>query len=364
MLWEEKNKSSALIYFIVPAPLGISPGQRFRFEHYLDLLEERNINYKISSFYSKSGWAALYKGGKLHVKIGIVLSGFCKRVLDLVKIKKYDFVFIFREAAPIGPPVFEYIIARILKKKIIYDFDDAIWIPHTSQFNKIVSYLRWFRKTSVICKYAYKVSVGNEYLASYAMPYNKNVFILPTVVNTEQVHNAMQNQDTNYPNIGWTGTFSTLKYLNIVMPVLQHLQHEYDFTFVVIADRDPKLPLKKYRFIKWNKDTEVEDLLSMHIGLMPLYDDEYSKGKCGFKAIQYMSLGIPALVSPVGVNSLIVDDGINGFTCNDSDEWEQRLRILLTDKELRKKFGLNGKRKIETVYSVNATKNLFLDLFK
>jgi glycosyltransferase involved in cell wall biosynthesis len=173
----------------------------------------------------------------------------------------------------------------------------------------------------------------------------------------------LQQQDTSHPSIGWTGTFSTLIYLDMVLPVLKDLQERYDFIFVVIADKDPALPLKKYKFIKWNSQTEADDLLNFHIGLMPLYDDEISKGKCGFKAIQYMSLGIPAVVSPVGVNTKIIDDGLTGYVCNTPEEWKYRLESLLNNAQLRASMGLVARLKIENYYSVKSSAPLFLQLF-
>jgi glycosyltransferase involved in cell wall biosynthesis len=357
---EKKGKK---IFFMVPAPVGISPGQRFRFEHYLDLLASHKIEYKIGSFYSLKDWNVLYTKGKAAQKIWIVCKGFIKRGIDLFRVIPYDYVYLFREAAPVGPPVFEWIIAKLLRKKIIYDFDDAIWIPVTSQYNRIAGYFKWFSKIASICKWSWKVSVGNDYLATFAEKYSKSVVMIPTVVDTEKSHNKVQDHSADRPAIGWTGTFSTLKYLDIVLPVLQDLQNEIDFTFIVIADRDPQLPLSDYRFIRWRKETEAQDILAMHIGLMPLYDDEISKGKCGFKAIQYMSLGIPAVVSPVGVNSVIVDEGINGFICTNTTEWKTRLLTLLENPQMRKQMGDEAKRKIVLNYSVTATRNKFLDLF-
>lgn len=363
MSFSIKKDSSGSIYFIVPAPVGISPGQRFRFEHYLSLLQNNNIKFRISSFYSSAGWNVLYTPGNKMKKGWYVLAGFMTRISDLFKLRRYSFVYIYREAAPLGPPVLEWVIAKVLRKKIIYDFDDAIWIPVTSEYNKSVAFFKSFGKVAKICHWSYKVSVGNSYLASYAGQHNRNIVILPTVVNTEVVHNKLQQQETSFPAIGWTGTFSTLPYLDIVLPVLHELQKTYDFTFVVIADKDPQLPLKRYRFIKWNRETETDDLLNFHIGLMPLYDDEISKGKCGFKAIQYMSLGIPAVVSPVGVNADIVSDGVTGYVCSTDEEWKSRLKILLTDQSKRNMMGIEARKKIETMYSVTATGHLFIELF-
>lgn len=351
------------VYFIVPAPVGISPGQRFRHEHYLSILQENNIYFHLSSFYSLASWKALYTHGNKFKKIISVFSGFLKRTIDLFRIVRYQYVYIYREAAPLGPPVFEWIIAKLLRKKIIYDFDDAIWIPVTSEYNTLVRKFRSFYKVAKICKWAYKVSVGNQFLQQFAKQYNPNTVLVPTVVNTDKSHNKVQDQQTSSPAIGWTGSFSTLRYIDIILPVLRQLQMQYDFLFVVIADKDPQLDLKKYKFIKWNKQTEANDLLNFHIGVMPLYDDDISKGKCGFKAIQYMSLGIPAMVSPVGVNSEIVDEGINGFLCATETDWKIKLEKLLMDSALRKELGESARRKIQAQYSVEATTTTFLNLF-
>jgi glycosyltransferase involved in cell wall biosynthesis len=351
------------ILFLAPYPVKEAASQRYRFEHYLPYLESRGIQYSYKPFLGNNTWKIFFKPGNVLKKITGLAGGYLRRWLLMFTIPGYDYVYIHREAAPIGPPVFEWIIARLYRKKIIYDFDDAIWIPFSSQYNKMPIWLRWFQKAGAICKWSYKVSTGNEYLAAFARKYNKNVVVVPTVVNTDLTHNRLQEHETAHPVIGWTGTFSTLKYIDIVLPVLQKLQERYDFPFLVIADVDPQLPLKNYRFIRWKKETEAEDLLQMHIGLMPLYDDEMSRGKCGFKAIQYMSLGIPPVVSPVGVNSTIVDDMKNGFICTDPEEWKSTLEKLLIDATLRQQIGRAARQKIELAYSVHSTLDSFIGLF-
>lgn len=351
------------LLFLAPYPPGKSPSQRYRLEHYLTSLQQNNISYTYRSFLGTSAWEFFFLPGNYLRKFGSVMMGFTKRFFQLFTIYRYDFIYVHREITPIGPPVFEWVIAKIFRKRIIYDFDDAIWIPATSESNKIVSGLKNFKKVGTICKWAYKVSVGNSFLAEYARKFTSEVYIIPTVVDTDNTHNRIQDQDQFTPSIGWTGTFSTLKYLSLVLPVLDELQKSFDFTFIVIADKDPKLPLRKYKFIKWNKEKEAEDLLRFHIGLMPLYDDEISKGKCGFKAIQYMSLGIPAVVSPVGVNAEIVNHGINGFVCGTEADWKNCLTQLLTGVELRGRMGKAARLTIEDRYSVTATKSTFMNLF-
>ncbi|MBL7739726.1 MAG: glycosyltransferase family 4 protein [Chitinophagaceae bacterium] len=352
------------ILFLAPYPAYESPSQRYRFEHYLEFFHQKGIQYRYEPFLSMAAWKIFFKPGHHFRKITGIAGGFARRWILMFTVAKYDYVFIHREAAPLGPPVFEWIIARLYRKKIIYDFDDAIWIPVASQYNKMARYVKWFSKVRQVCKWSYKVAAGNSFLATFASRYNsRGTEILPTVVDTESAHNRLQNHVTDNPAIGWTGSFSTLKFLDIILPVLQRLQGKYDFTFIVIADKDPELPLKNYRFIKWKKETEIADLLNIHIGLMPLYDDDLAKGKCGFKAIQYMSLGIPAVVSPVGVNTEIVNNGINGYICQTEQEWEDALTLLLNHPELRQKMGAAARDKIVKFYSVLATRDQFKSLF-
>ena len=358
----KRNKSRS-VYFLIPAPLGISPGQRFRFEHYLDILNLQGIQYTVSSFYSMNSWKILFTKRNILRKVFAVFRGFFKRIIDLFRLIRFDYIFIYREATPLGPPVIEFLISKVLRKKIIYDFDDAIWIPSSSEYNYFISFLKGFSKVRMICRWSFKVSVGNSCLGAFASKYNPRVVLLPTVVNTDQVHNQIQHHNVDNVVIGWTGSFSTLKFLNVILRVLQKMQEKYDFEFVVIADIDPRLPLKRYRFIKWNKVTETEDLLKMHIGLMPLYDDELTRGKCGFKAIQYMSLGIPAVVSAVGVNTEIVEDGMDGYVCYNEHEWEEKLSYLISNSDKRSTMGMNARNKIINKYSVKATANKFLEFF-
>ena len=352
------------ILFLAPYPTNESPSQRYRFEHYLGSLSSHGMLYDYRPFLDEHSWKIFFKPGNYGKKMLGVFKGFIRRWLLIFTVGKYDFVYIHREAAPLGPPLFEWIITKLWRKKIIYDFDDAIWIPIVSENNKIARYFKWFSKVASICRMSYKVSVGNDFLGNFARKYCRNVIVVPTVVDTEFTHTKMQDHESRSPAVGWTGTFSTLKYLDIVLPVISRLQQKYDFTFIVIANKDPELPLKKYRFIHWKKETEVEDLLSFHIGLMPLFNNEIEKGKCGFKAIQYMSLGIPAIVSPVGVNSVIVSEGVNGFIAVSESDWEEKIVRLLKSSELRRKIGQSARKTIEKAYSVKCTLPVFIQLFK
>ncbi|MBT2558547.1 glycosyltransferase [Hymenobacter sp. ISL-91] len=352
------------ILFLVPYPTGKAPSQRFRFEQYFDALDKVGYKYRVAPFISEATWRILYLPGHQVRKALGILGGFVRRTAQLLTAGSYDYVFIHREASPIGPPVFEWLLAKVWGKKIIYDFDDAIWIPNTSAANKIVAGVKWHHKVDSICRWAYKVSCGNAYLRDYARQFNPRAVINPTTIDTVHLHNQVRDQAA--PGrliIGWTGTHSTLKYIAQVVPVLAKLEQEFDFEFRVISNQPPELPLRSLVYQPWRKETEIADLLAFHVGLMPLEDDKWAQGKCAFKALQYMSLGEPALVSPVGMNTEVVTDGLNGNICTTPAEWEAALRRLLLDSALRTRMGLAARRTVEQRYSVVANEPNFLALF-
>ena len=353
------------VLFIAPYPSTEAPSQRFRYEQYLSLLEQEGFTFKTSTFIDKDSWKILYQKGHFLKKSLALIKGYFKRVQDILSIYQYDAVFIHREAAPFGPPIFTWLVTKVFRKYTIFDFDDAIWIPNTSESNSgMTGIFKRFKNAGDICKWVDVVSVGNKYLAEYALKFNENVVINPTTIETDNYHNAVKDQNSSTFVIGWTGSHSTLKYLDEIFPVLEELEKNFSFEFHVIADFPPKCQLKSLRFVKWNKSTEIEDLLKFNIGIMPLPDDVWSKGKCGFKALQYMALGIPAIVSNVGVNAEIVDHGINGFICSNGGDWKEYLKQVLTNSNLVKELSLHTRAKIVDNYSVKSNSQNFLNLFK
>lgn len=352
----------------MPYPSHEAPSQRFRFEQYYSLLTERGHSYSIQSYYSASAWEALYKQNNSIRIASAVLIGFAKRFSLLGSLQQYNFIFIHREAMPLGPPFFEWLISRIFQKKIIYDFDDAIWLTDKTHENWLQQKVRWRSKVSSICQWSYKVSCGNSYLANYARLFNQQVIINPTTIDANQMGKSLH--DVEKPvnskiTIGWTGSHSTLKYLEQIEVVLQQVEKKYsNVQFVVIADQKPILNLKSLKFIPWSRETEIRDLSMFDIGIMPLPNDEWSKGKCGFKALQYMAMSIPAVASPVGINIEIIDHGVNGFLCKSNEEWITALEKLIQDKNLRDRLGQNGRRRVVDHYSLASNVDNFLSLFE
>ena len=357
------------ILFICPYPAGEAPSQRFRFEQYFHVLRKNNFEFNQYSFWSKKNWAILYSNGNYLRKTIGLLAGYSKRLFQLLwYVPTADYVFIHREATPLGPPWFEWMSAKVFNKKIIYDFDDAIWLANTSEENKLSAWLKWHSKVKWICKWSYKVSCGNQYLCDFAKEYNQNVVLNPTTIDTENLHNPFivkRDIIEDLITIGWTGTHSTLKYLEGIKPVLEILHNQFSgkIKFLIISDKKPSTEISSLQFIEWSKSTEIDDLVKFDIGIMPLTDDTWSNGKCGFKALQYMSLGIATVASPVGVNKIIIEDGVNGYLCASYEEWLTKLSLLINNEELRSQLGKMGRTKVVESYSLLSNASNFLCLF-
>ncbi len=351
------------IFFIAPYPRGEAPSQRFRFEQYLAYLEQEGFDTKVVPFISMETWRTLYMEGQLLRKAGGMISSFFRRFTLLFRLRKADHIFIHREMAQIGPPIFEWILAKVMRRSYTYDFDDAIWLPNYSETNARFHRLKAYWKVNYCMKWAASVTAGNEYLANYARRYNANVILIPTTIDMEGYHAETTDYNQLPLIIGWTGSHTTMHYLNHIVPVIRQLEQEFDFEFHVISNQAPAFTLRSLRFVKWNKETEISDLVKFSIGVMSLKEDQWSSGKCGFKALQYMSLGIPTIASPVGVNSTIINTPEVGLLATDEKDWEQMLRQLLTDQTLRKNIGLAGQDRVREQYSVEANAPIYLKLF-
>lgn len=357
------------ILFIVPYPIGEAPSQRFRFEQYFDILNERKIKYAIKPFLTQKAWKIFYSGNKLWIFYYLML-GLFRRIVHITQVPFVDYVFIHREATPIGPPIFEWLIAKVFCKRIIYDFDDAIWLSDPDEKNSLIAKLKWKSKVALVCKWSNKVCVGNNYLAHFARNYNQNVVVNPTTIDTENLHNPQIHKGTNTQIdlektvIGWTGTHSTLQYLTPIIPVLKELEKRHQFTFMVIANKKPDYDLKSLVFIPWKKKTELADLMRIDIGIMPLSNNDWSNGKCGFKLLQYMALEKPSIASPVGINTQLIKEGYNGYICQTNDDWLSSLESLLTDQNKRIEMGKKGRNKVIQNYSVLSNRDNFLSFFE
>lgn len=348
---------------VVPSIYDTSPGQRFRIEQWEPILRESGVELTYAPFETTELRSVLYSGGKIVEKIGGVTRSMRRRSDELSSLSKFDLVYLFREAALLGPPWFERKITRS-GVPMVFDFDDAIFFSYKSPSNGYLSYLKFPGKTAEICRLSAHVLAGNEFLADYARANNENVTIIPTTIDTDKYEFVERADDHEIVTIGWSGSFSTIQHLDTIRGVLQDLAKTENFRLLVIGTPQYKIPGVDVEAIQWRSKTEIDDLRHIDIGLMPLPDDNWSKGKCGLKALQYMALGVPTICSPVGVNSTIIRDGENGFLAGNAEEWIEKIKLLIHSPELRRKLGRAGRATVEREYSARVVAPKVLDIFR
>lgn len=340
--------------------LGRSPGQRFRFEQWAPHLRERHdIELDFTVFESDKLGKILYEPGHVLTKGALMLGDFARRGAAFRNLGDYDAVAVYREAANIGPAIYERVLAR-LGKPIIFDFDDAIWVPNPSTkmaVNGLFSRLRFPGKTRTITRLASAVTVGNRYLAAWAREINPEVHVVPSSIDLSTYAVQAELADDSPFVIGWMGSFSTLPYLELVRNAVERFAANRRVRFVVICDKplEPAFKNAETVFVKWSAEREAADIGAMHVGIMPLFDDESSRGKCAMKALQYMGSGRPTVVSPVGVNADIIDHGKNGFHASTEDEWVDAFEKLAASRQLRRTFAEAGRRTIEAGFSAETS---------
>lgn len=341
-----------------------APGQRFRFEQYLDYLEANGFDIEFSYFLNEKDDKIFYSNGNYFGKFLIIFKNIFLRIKNVSNVNKYDIIFIYREATVLGTIFFEKLLSKN-KAKIIFDFDDSIWLENISEGNKNLAWLKRADKTAALIALSDLVFAGNAYLANYTRQFNENVVIVPTTIDTDEYRRA--NKSISSPIcIGWSGSITTIQHFQFALPYLKILKEKYGskICFKVIGDSSFENTELGIQGISWQKDSEILDLSTIDIGIMPLPDDEWAKGKCGLKGLQYMSLGIPTVMSPVGVNTDIIQDGVNGFLCTTTKEWVEKLSLLIESATLREELGKAGRLTVEAKYSVNANKNLYLRYFE
>ncbi len=348
---------------VVPSVYDTSPGQRFRIEQWQLILSESGVEITYAPFENDELRAVLYESGQVIKKIGAVTRNMARRSAELANATDYDLVYIFREAALLGPPWFERRIAR-LGVPVIFDFDDAVFVSYKSPSNGYLSYLKFPGKTAEICRLATHIMAGTDYLADYARQNNDNVTIITTTIDTEKYTFLEKSKEPETITIGWSGSFSTIQHLDTVRDVLQEMAVTERFRLRVIGSPVYKVPGVETEALQWRSETEIEDLRHIDIGIMPLPDEDWTKGKCGLKALQYMALGIPTICSPVGVNSTIIQDGVNGFLATGKAEWIEKIMRLMHSAKLRRDLGRAGRDTVERKYSAKAIAPKVLDVFR
>jgi glycosyltransferase involved in cell wall biosynthesis len=350
------------VLFIAHHRLNRSPGQRYRFEQYFNWFEENGIQCELSNLLDEEDDKNLYRPRNYWNKLKIAVKSWKKRRADLKRLHEFDLVVIYREARITRGISFEKKVAK-QGVPMLFDFDDAIWVKDMSEGNKWLSFLKSSNKIQQILPLCSHVTAGNEYLAEFAKKYNQNVSIVPSTIDCEKYVPLGKSSDKI--TIGWVGSHTTVKHFELVINVYKKLLEEYKdrIQFKVIGDPLYKNPDLGIVGEPWSNEKEVELFNSIDIGVMPLEEDAWTKGKCGMKGLLYMSVGKPAVMSAVGMNCDIIEHEKNGYVPVGEEEWFKVLSELIENNELREKIGETGRKTVLEKYSFDVVKHQMLDIY-
>lgn len=345
-------KSALKVLCLAPYPVE-GASARLRVLQFFPHLRAAGMEMAFRPFMDSRFFRGFYQPGRHLPKTLRLMALTLRRLGDVRRAAGYDVVFIQREALLFGPPVIETLIARRLGKPVVFDFDDAIHVPSISPtYGRLAGLVKYPQKTPQNIRMSRAVIAGNRHLEAYARDLNSNVTLIPTVVDANLVRPAQREQRKTGPLVlGWMGTHSTYPYLQTLFPTLQEVAKQRDVLLRVIgAGCKFVVPGVKVDDRPWSLKSETADLQSFDIGLYPMPEDEWSIGKSGFKAIEYMAVGIPALCAPVGATCDIIEEGAQGYLPATPAEWQQRLLQLIDDADLRHRLGKAGRRRVEEWY--------------
>jgi glycosyltransferase involved in cell wall biosynthesis len=339
---------------------------RFRLQQFVGPLAERGITLKIRPFLNSSLFQQLYRHESFaRTAVGLLKSAFM-RLPDVVLAQKADVILIQREAMMFGPPLIEWFTTRALKRPMVLDLDDATYVSYTSPtYGGLGKALKWFSKTDDLIRWAAIVTCGNRSIAEYVSSKGARARIIPTVVDTD-IFRPMPRPPASAPVVlGWIGTHSTFPYLQSILPVLSSLARTHPFRLKVVGagKTDVAIAGVEVENLPWDLEREVQDFQSIDIGLYPidasLYSGKWALGKSGFKAIQYMAVGVPFVATPVGGSAEIGEAGLTHFFASTNDEWYRTLQTLIGDTERRREMGAAGRRHVVEHYGIQTQADIF-----
>lgn len=337
----------------------LGASSRFRFYQYLPYLQEHGCEFTLQQLLSDKYINHIYNNTSLPLLE--IVENYFERVFLLLRKNKFDIIWLQQEAFPWIPAWFETILIKS-NIPVIVDYDDAFF--HRYDQHKSI-FVKFFLKNKIdmVMNKAEVVVAGNEYLAERAIQNkSKKVIILPTVVNTE-VYTTNYSSTNELFTIGWIGSPHTAKYLKIVENALREVCKDGSSKVITVGSKQIELNGVPIEIKEWSNSSEVEEIKHFDVGIMPLLDSSWERGKCGFKLIQYMACAKPVVASPVGVNKIIVKNNVNGFLANNEDEWVKYLTILKNDFDLRKKMGIVGRKLVEEEYSLQVNAPKLFQLF-
>lgn len=330
----------------------LGAASRFRVYQFLPYLSSAGIEYKVVPATTCEQYVRFVRNPSPIGKMVWFATSMFNRFIAIPQTRRFDCVFVQKETLPFFFPAAELLL-RHFAKRIVFDFDDAIF-HYRHQPSPFMRQIMDRHSVQRILRYVDRVIVSNEYLATYARRFNADVRVIPTSIEMSHFLKPSQTSsvERNRICIGWIGSRATVGYLDLLDEVFARLAQQFDFELKIIGGGEVSFESVRVKCQDWRLESEVNDIRSFDIGVMPLRNDLWTRGKAGLKLLQYLAAGIPAVASRVGVNCEIVSDGKNGFLAGDSDEWVEKLGRLLRDAKLRQELGSEGQKTVIERYSV------------
>ena len=343
---------------ICPFPQGVAAGQRLKYEQYFSDWRDAGFDITVAPFMDMRLWEKLYERGFYARKALGVIRGYARRLRDLLRVPAYDVVYVHMNVTPVGTSLFER-LTRFLARRLVYDLEDNVIgaRPATGRNpNPLLKLLKGNGKALYLFRKADHVITSSPELNERCVSINEKraCTYVSSSVDTNRFVPATPYDNSRKVTIGWTGTFSTSAYLDLLRPVFQQLAARVDFRLKVIGNFDWSLDGVELEVVRWSAEREVEDMQSLDIGVYPLTFDDWVIGKSGLKAIQYMAFGLPTVATNVGTTPRIIRDGENGILVRTDAEWLEALERLVRNPHLRRRLGEAARLDAVEKFSVQA----------
>ena len=347
------------ILVLCPFPVGVAASQRLKFEQYYDDWRALGWDIDVAPYMDLALWRILFEPGHWTAKILGAAKGSLRRFRDMLRVARYDLVYCHLYVTPLGTSLFER-LTRALARRLIVDVEDNVLVgqqlSNAENPNWLISLVKGSGKTRFLIRTADHVVTSSPALNDHCLTINERraCTYISSSIDTERFAPANRYTNELPVTVGWTGTFSSRRYLDLLRPVFQELARRWTFKLRVISNFDYDLPGVDLEVIRWTAEREVEDLQGIDIGVYPLADDDWVAGKSGLKAIQYMAFGLPCVATNVGNTPQIIRHGENGLLAVSQEEWLSALERLLDDPALRRRLGEQARRDAVERYSTTA----------
>lgn len=350
------------VVVLCPYPENCAPSQRLKYEQYFPSWRRAGYEVVVRPFWDDRAYGRLYEQGRYLSKALGFGRGILRRVRDFRLALAAEIAYVHLEVIPLGPPVLERALAK--RTSIVFDLDDLVFLPHSSNSNRFMRFMRSAEKTPELIRLATEVIVCTERLVEFATQYSGAVTNISSTIDTTVYRPKSPSRDAAPVTLGWSGSHSTSPYLHLLDSVIRDLTVERDIRLRVIGDPEFAIDGVSVHATRWRLESEVADLAVFDIGLYPLPDEEWVLGKSGLKALQYMALGIPTVAQRTSVNETIIEHGVDGLLASTEHEWIECILALIDDPELRARLGSAGRRTVEERYSVAVTEPTYLSVLE